>query len=163
MQITLPQLPLTPQAFAALAADRMTRPEGTAALLIVALKTYIEDREAGLAMLEQLQGPRPLSNHDRQFIRDRLLDKPYLPDSYLVGARPDNNYTPDQPLTVRLEPDPVPVESEEFTRLRLSSSGADSPRLVSLRQQKTSGIWYLWDYPGFLSGIRIPLSEDPWA
>lgn len=163
MQITFPELPATKDEFVALAADLMARPEGTAALFVMALKLYVDDRETGLELLDFLQGPRPLSNHDKQFIRDRLMDKPYLPDSYLVGALPENNYRPDQPLSVLVLPDPIPAESDEFTRLRLTSSGADSPRIVTLRRKKSGETWYLWDYPGLLSGIRIPASEDPWA
>jgi hypothetical protein len=163
MLINFSDFPDTYDKFMAVAPDMITKPEGTVALLITALKTYVKDRDAGLEMLNYLHGPRPLSGQDRQFIRDRMMDKTYLPDSYCVGARVDNNYTPDEPLTIEVLPDPIPAESEEFTRLRLISSGADSPRIVTLRRKKSGNEWFLWDYPGIMSGIRIPVDEDPWA
>lgn len=163
MRITFPELPADFDEFEALAQEMMAQPEGTTGLLIVALKTYVKDRETGLAMLDFLHGPRPLSTRDKQFIRDRMMDKPYLPDSYCLGARVENNYSPDQPLTIEVLPDPIPAESDEFTRLRLTSSGADSPRIVTLRRKKSGDQWFLWDYPGVVTGIRIPAKDDPWA
>ncbi len=163
MTITFPVLPTNYEEFVTLAGDMMKKPEGTAALLLVALKLYVNDRDLGLEVLNFLHGPRPLSVRDQQFIRDRMMDKPYLPDSYFAGARPDNNYTPDQPLIIELMPDPVPAESEEFKKVRLNSSGADSPRLVTLRRKASGDVWFLWDYPAIVTGIRIPAKEDPWA
>lgn len=163
MKITFPELPGNLEAFEALAQDMMTQAEGSTALLVVALKAYVQDRETGLQMLDVLHGPRPLSNRDKQFIRDRLMDKPYLPDSYFQGARVENNYTPDQPWVIEVLPDPIPAESVEFARLRLTSSGADSPRIVTLRRKKSGNQWFVWDYPGVVTGIRIPAKDDPWA
>ncbi len=163
MTITFPVLPTNYEEFVNLAEDMMKKPEGTAALLLVALKLYVDDRDLGLEVLNFLHGPRPLSVRDQQFIRDRMMDKPYLPDSYFMGARPDNNYTPDLPLSIELLPDPVPAESEEFKKVRLNSSGADSPRLVTLRRKASGDVWFLWDYPAIVTGIRIPAKEDPWA
>ncbi|MFA5585210.1 MAG: hypothetical protein WDA02_01500 [Saccharofermentanales bacterium] len=163
MRITIPQLPASQNDFVALATDQMKRPEGTAALLIVALKVYTQDRQIGLEMLNFLHGPRPMSVRDQQFLRDRLMDKPYLPDSYCVGAKPENNYQPDLPLTIEVLSDPIPAESDEFKRLRMISSGADSPRIVTLRRKASGDDWFLWDYPAIVTGIRIPVEEDPWA
>ncbi len=163
MRFTFPDFPRTYEDFLSLASELMTRPEGTAALLIVALKVYTNDRDTGLAMLNHLHGPRPLSNHDKQFLRDRLSDKLYLPDSYAVGATVDNNYTPDEPFTVIVEHDPVPAGEEYLFRVRITSSGADTPRLVVLRRKQSGDKWFVWEYPGIVSGIRIPKAEDPWV
>ena len=45
-------------------------------------------------------------------------------------------------------------------RLFLRTPGADSPRPIRLRRKGDQ--WFIWDYPGILSGIRIPAKEDPW-
>ncbi len=163
MLITFQVMPECFDEFESQAEEMMKTPEGTAALLIAALKLYVKDREAGLEVLDFLHGPRPLSVRDRQFIRDRLMDKAYLPDSYLEGASPSNNYCPAMPPALTIEPDPIPAESEEFSRVRLRSSGADSPRIVTLRRKASGDIWYLWEYPAILTGIRVPAKEDPWA
>ncbi|HHW94000.1 MAG TPA: hypothetical protein GX734_05840 [Clostridiaceae bacterium] len=163
MRFTFPDFPRTNDEFLSIASDLMVRPEGTAALLIVALKVYTKDRETGLAMLNHLHGPRPLSNHDKQFLRDRLSDKLYLPDSYALGATVENNYTPNEPFTVDVAHDPVSANEDNLFRVRITSSGADTPRLVVLRRKKSGGDWFLWEYPGIVSGIRIPKAEDPWG
>ncbi len=163
MQITIHEWPKDQKEFQDLARDMMKSPEGSAALLMVAFKHYVTDRENGLGMLNVLHGPRPLSTRDQQFIRDRLMDKTYLPDSYFLGARPENNYKADEPLTIEILPDPIPAESDEFRKFHLRSSGADSPRVVTLRRKASGDDWFVWDYPGLLSGIRIPQEEDPWA
>lgn len=106
--------------------------------------------------------PRPLSNYEIQFIRDRLMDKQYLPLAYFDGATPENNYTLSEPYTLRLYADPRPQDCEAgYLRLYLKTAGADSPRPIKLRQKGDE--WFLWEYSGILSGIRIPVSEDPWA
>ena len=67
--------------------------------------------------------PRPLSNYEIQFIRDRLMDKQYLPLAYFDGATPENNYTPSEPYTLRLYADPRPQDCEAgYLRLYLKTA-----------------------------------------
>ena len=54
-------------------------------------------------------------------------------------------------------------QQEGYARFLITCGGADSPRHMSLRKKGSTGEWFLWDYKGLLSGIRIPASEDPWA
>ncbi|MBQ9255902.1 MAG: hypothetical protein IJ181_02060, partial [Acidaminococcaceae bacterium] len=67
-------------------------PQQTAAFAVAALVRYTEDTEAGIAMLDKLLGPRPLSNLSKQQLRDQLRGKEYTARSYFDGATPDNNY-----------------------------------------------------------------------
>ncbi len=83
-------------------AEKMHSPEGTAILTIAALCLYPENRDESLAMLDYLRGPRPLSIAEKQFIRDRFMDKDYVPRSYFKGATPDNDYTPDLPYELEV-------------------------------------------------------------
>ena len=94
MRITLPTLPTTEQAFSALTQNGTTVPEQVCAYLLCALHLYTLDPEAGIAAMNQLRGPRPMTPYDSQFLRDRLRGKAYLPQSYFHGASPANNYTP---------------------------------------------------------------------
>ena len=54
-------------------------------------------------------------------------------------------------------------QQEGYARFLITCGGADSPRPMTLRKKGSTGEWFLWDYKGLLSGIRIPASEDPWA
>lgn len=162
MQICIKTLPLTLGEFSALPEQDLTKPENTCALFLLALNLYTKNKDGGIAALNRLCGPRPLSPMGIQFIRDRLMDKAYLPLAYFDGATPSNNYTPTLPYTLTVLPDPRPQDVEEgYTRRYIQTAGADSPRSITLR--KKGDEWFLWEYAGPLMSIRIPAAEDPWA
>lgn len=161
MEYRFDALPETIEQFQALSAD-LTRPETTCALLVAALHLYVQDKEQGIRAMNLLRGPRPLSAHEEQFLRDCLRDKPYLPLAYFEGAAPENNYTPNRPYVLKVLPDPRAQDVEPgYLRRYLTTAGADSPRAVKLRRKGQN--WYLWEHFGLLPGIRIPVKEDPWA
>ena len=159
MQITLYTFPTNPAEYTS--AD-LSRPETTCALFLAAVKLFDQDKDAGTAAMNALRGPRPMSGYDVQFLRDRLRGKSYLPLAYFDGATPQNGYTPTQPYTLQVLPDPRPQDVEPgYLRVYLKTTGADSPRPIKLRQK--GNYWYLWEYSSILSGIRMPAAEDPWA
>lgn len=162
MLVKFNSTPATLAEFSALPQTDLSRPENTCAMLLLALNLYVKDKDAGIEAVNLLRGPRPLSVYEIQFLRDRLRDKVYLPLAYFDGATPQNNYTPTTPLTLQVFEDPVPQYTEEgYLRLFLKTAGADSPRPVTLRRKGEN--WYLWEYSSILSGIRIPVKDDPWA
>ena len=138
----------------------LNSPFETAALTVCALCAYAAAPEIGAEMLNFLKGPQPLSEHDKQFIRDRFRNGTYLPFSYLAGAVPENRYTPDEPFTITVSADPHSYDQEGYAKLYIRSGGADSPRPVVLRQKGSQ--WFLWEQL-LLSNIRMPAADDPWA
>ena len=139
-------------------------PFGVLALFMAALCVYPKDREAALAMIDFLKGPRPLSALDKQFLRDRFMDgRDYLGPSYFEGAVPANNYTPAEPWTVAVEEQVHSRDQlgEGYLKLFVTSGGADNPRSIKLRQKPSTGQWFLNDIQ-CLSDIRLPASEDKW-
>lgn len=162
MKITVSSVPTTSEEFSALPQNDLSKPENTCVMFLLALALYLKDSDAGVAALNTLRGPRPLSNYDIQFLRDRLRGKSYLPLAYFDGATPENNYVPSNPLTLEVIADSRPQDIEEgYLRLFLKTAGADSPRPIKLRQKGNS--WYLWEYSSILSGIRIPSEADAWT
>ncbi len=159
--IVFSSLPNTLEEFKALPQAALATPFDTAALTVLALCFYPQNRDLSLEMLDYLRGPRPLSTYDKQFIRDRFMDASYVPRSYFVGATPDNDYAPSQPYTLRFSETPYSYGDENYAKLYISSGGADSPRMVQLRLAK-DGKWYLWEQ-FLLSGIRAPESTNLWA
>ena len=159
--VVFPALPDSPAAFRALPQAALATPFDTAALTVLALCFYPQDRDAALEMLDYLRGPRPLTPYDRQFIRDRFMDHDYVARSYFSGATPANDYQPAAPCTVVVSENPYSYQNEGMATLWLTSGGADSPRQVQLRKAK-DGKWYLWEQ-FLLAGIRPPESENPWA
>ncbi|MBQ9228141.1 MAG: hypothetical protein IJ168_04840 [Eubacterium sp.] len=159
--IVFAAMPSDLEGFKALPQAAMATPFDTAALTVLALCYYPKNKELSLAMLDYLKGPRPLSTYDKQFIRDRFMDKDYVPRSYFNGATPQNDYEPATPYTVRVSENPYSYNEENYAKLYITSGGADSPRYVQLRLGK-DGKWYLWEQ-FLLADIRPPESTNPWA
>ena len=137
-------------------------PYKTAALTVCALCAYAADKEIGTEMLNWLRGPRPLSGMDISFLNDRFRDgKTYVPFSYFKGAKPDNDYTPDEPYTLTIFTNPYSAANEGYMKLFIKSSGADNAREVVMRKT-ADGKWMLWEQI-LLVSIRDPKSKNPWA
>ena len=161
--ITLNSLPKNLEELKALPQADLKSPEGTAALTIAALNVYPENPEECYRMLDFLRGPRPLSNMEKQFIRDRFMDgKSYLARSYFQGATPKNDYRPDTPFTLHFSDSAAQIAEEGYKILNVRSGGAESPRSITLRTKPSTGEWFLWEQM-LLAGIRIPESQDAWA
>ena len=161
VEVVIDKIPQSVEEFKALPQAAQTSEFDVAALTVVALCVYPENRDVSLEMLNVLRGPRPLSEMDKQFIRDRFMDKDYVPRSYMRGATPDNDYKAAAPYVIEVEENPYSYEQEGYAKLYLKSGGADSPRAVQMRLAK-DGKWYLWEQC-LLADIRQPESSNPWA
>ncbi len=164
MEITFSfeQLPANLAELKALPEAGLKSPYETAALTVAALCSYERSKEDCLEMLNYLRGPKELSNYELQFLKDRLLGKAYKPFSYFAGASPENNYTPSEPFKLTVFASPRSFLEENYARLLLKSSGADSPREILLREKVSSGQWFLWEN-FLLADIVRPKTDDPWA
>lgn len=134
----------------------------TTALTIIALCRYEQDPAAAMEMLNFLKGPAEVSTYEKQFIRERLQGKAYIPRSYLAGATPQNGYQPTTPYTVTVSENPYSFDNENWATLYVTSGGADNPRPIKLRKKPSTGQWFLNDIQ-CLAEIRVPVEEDPWA
>ena len=160
--VTLQALPQNLAEMQAMPQADLQSPYGTAALTIAALCRYGESVDDCVQMLDFLRGPRPLSPMDKQFLRDRLVGKAYVPISYFEGTSPQNDYTPSVPYRITVKKNPYSEQGEDFLTLYVHSSGADSDRIVEVRRKPSTGQWFLWEAK-CLSDIRVPVSADPWA
>ena len=125
MQVKLNTLPATLAEFQAL--PRST-PEEVCAGFLCALNLYTKSPNDGVAAMDLLRGPRPMTPYDSQFLRDRLRGKEYLPLAYFDGATPQNGYRPTAPYTLTVLPDQRPQDVEEgYLRVFLQTAGADAP------------------------------------
>lgn len=134
-------------------------PFKTAALTLCALCAYSKDEEVGKEMLNWLKGPQPLSNAEIQFLKERITGRTHVPFSYFAGAKPENDYTPDEPFTLTISDNPYSYQNQNYAVMHLKSGGADSPRQIKLR--KKGNQWFLWEQ-FVLVDIRAPKSADPW-
>ncbi len=139
----------------------LTNPHFAAAAFILSIKRYVEDKDAGIEMINFLKGPVDLDNHDKSFLRDRLMDKKYLPDSYFLGATPENNYSLNSPFEIEIIDDNTSFREEDYSKLYIKSGGADSKRPITIR--KKGDEHFVWEYSSILLGIVKPKKDDVWA
>ena len=117
-------------------------PKEVAAMTVLALCRYSKNQEECFAMLNDLKGPDPLSNIDKEFIRDRFADRP---------------------LQVKVIEQSNSFDNTTYARLWIQCGGSDSPRQVTLRKKPSTGEWFVNQHQFLLAGIRLPKSQDKWA
>ena len=160
IKVTFEQMPQTARDLQALLeAYPQTDARNAGAFFIASLVRYLDSTDDGHEMIDLLRGPHPMNDMDKDFLKDRLREKSYLPGAYFEGATPENDYTPDTPWTLLVYDDPMNAE-EGYLYIQVETTGADSRRRITLREK--DGQYYLWEYSNVLTGIRLPASQDPW-
>ena len=144
---------------------QLDSPYKTMALLILAFRTWTpEDPSVCLEMLDYLTDTRaalsdtgescPFSRYtpwvnalaDRMTQNDKFR---FIGNAYLGGATPENNYTPNDPITVTVRQsvyDPYKAATETTPALKqvlISLAGSENDR-YSLFFQDDSGNWKVW-------------------
>ena len=156
-------LPTSVAELKALPEAALTDVYAVAALSLLSLTRFAEDRAASVEMLNFLKGPEPLSPAALQQISDRFMDgKAYKVNSFFEGAVPSNNYTPSRPYRVKVSSNPYSFSNENWATLYLHSGGADNPRPVRLRKKPSTGQWFLVEIQ-YLGDVRTPVVADKWA
>lgn len=154
------EIPSTLDELKSLPEAKLETPFMTAALTVLALCRYEKDVNSAIEMINFLKGPVDLTEYDKQFLRDRLKGKSYVPRSYFEGTSPENDYTPSVPLTIKVFEYAYSYSEDGYAMLEIRSSGADSPRQIKLR--KKGNEWFLWQQY-LLPDIRTPKKDDAWA
>lgn len=156
------KLPQTLEELKALKEAELKTPYQAAALAVVALCTFANDSAITFEMLDFLNGPDEVSAYTKQFIKERLSNKTYLPLSFFEGAKPENNYTPAVPYKITAFSNSYSFTEENWGTIFVTSGGADSPRSIKVRKKPSTGQWFVNDIQ-IMSDIRVPQSSDPWA
>ena len=160
--VALPGLPTSLAELQSMPEASLTDEYKVAALAVAVLCNYENDATETFQMMDFLRGPQPLNAVDKQFISDRLKGRDYIIKSYLKGATPDNNYTPDAPYAVEISENSYSRQEKDYVKLFVQSSGADTPRPITLRQKASTGQWFVWEM-SLLTDVRQPKASDPWA
>ena len=149
--------PMTQAELLASPYNNLMTPMNTAALFVVALNAYNQNRGEAIAMINYLRGPNPLSADNIGFLDERMAQNNksgYLARSYLAGATPQNGYTPSQPYTVVITDNFYTYYDREFATVYVMCGGSDSPRPVTMRKAGDN-LWYLGEL-SLLDDIRSP-------
>ena len=160
------KLPETLEELQAIDICDLKQPQNTAAMVLLALCVYPKDKNESLRMLDFLNGPKPFTEFEKQFLADRFADgQGYIPFSYFEGALPENDYTPDKDpykLVINELAQSKQNLSVGYYALYFTSSGADSLRYVTLKKKASTGEWFL-NEQFLMVQIKDPVSKDPWA
>ncbi len=159
VEINFQNLPKTVEELLEIPEASLDTPFKAAAMTVLALCRYTENVEDGIKMLDFLNGPKEISNYDKQFLRDRLAGKEYLPYSYFKGTSPENNYTATAPYTVIISDNQYSYQDDGYAKLYINCTGADSPRPIVLRKKDNQ--WFMWEQ-FLLVGIRVPAKLSDW-
>lgn len=159
---TFTKIPSNADELKALPECDLSSPFKTCALTMLVLLNYKNDVEKTIEMLNVLKGPDPISQYERQFLKDRLNGQEYVVSSYFEGTSPDNSYTPEMPYKITVSDNPYSYNDDGWAVLYITSSGADSPRSIKCRLKPSTGQWFMVENLA-LAGIRTPKEADPWA
>ena len=141
----------------------LKEPSFAPAMFIITMCNYEKDKETCFKILDILNGPKDINNFDKSYYEDRFMDgKFYKPFSYLEGATPENNYTPNNPYVIHVWENPNGPVEDNYKGLLLSSSGSDSKRQATVRLKPSEGNWYLTQEM-LLGDIKVPVKDDEWA
>ena len=145
-------LPMTLEELVASPYNDLRTPVNTAALFVLALNAFSQNRDESIAMINYLRGPNPMSAEDVRLLDETLVQNNtagYLARSYLMGATQHNGYTPSQPYTVIVIDNPYTYLDtnvvHEYAYLFVQCGVTDSPRAVTMRKGE-DGLWYLWKH-----------------
>ncbi len=160
--VTFESLPTTLDELKAMPGADLTDEYTVAALAVAVLCNYENDSAETFSMMDYLRGPVPLDVKDQRFIRNHLEGHGYIARSYLKGATPDNNYTPATPYVVQITENSYSHSEKGYVKLFILTSGADSPRPITLRQKASTGQWFVYRM-SLLTDVRHPKEADPWS
>jgi hypothetical protein len=174
MKIT--RLPANADDFKTMRDEVAVTPEGGAAMFVIALKMYTENPEEGIKCLIMQKDIADLmqSNNAGSYkgyalnvsefslLKSQVGKQPYIPNSYFVGAKPENNYTiPEGNFELDIAANPYSGDPNSGkVKLFIRSYGADTSRPVAM-VRNDKGLWKVKEYSSLIVGIRKMASEAP--
>ena len=134
-------------------------PINGAALFVVALNVYNNNRDEAIAMINYLRGSNPMPAEDVRSLDLSLIkhnSKNRLTRSYFDGANRQNDFVPSEPFTVVVVDNPYTYlatnsGAKEYAHLFIQCGGTENPRSLTLKND--NGLWYLWEYSSLLEDI----------
>jgi len=159
-------LPKNIDEFISLRNEIAKSPEGGAAIMIVALILYSHDENFGKQCLtvavtqdQLIEGNYykgyKLLNSQMSLIESQIAHQKYIPNSYINGTSPDNNYElPKNNLTLNFTRNKYSgTEQSGSVKVFVLCSGADTARPVRV-EKNDKGIWKASEYSTLIVGIK---------
>lgn len=164
---TFQSIPTSVEELKALPGGDMKDPFASIAMTVLALNMYYNDSTVGREAIDYVMGPGDLSNLEASRIDMSIKENgKQVALSYFEGAKPENNYTPNQPYVIKVyeyATSSKQLLDEGYYRLFVKSGGADSERQVTVRNKKSTGEWFAHEFSSLYMGIRVAVKDDEWA
>lgn len=166
-QITISKQPINIDEFIALRNQIAITPVGGAAMFLLALKIYVQDNIFGHQCLVATADSSclwegdvykgfMLNSSDFNLMKSQYSQNPKIPDSYIEGAVPENNYESKLPYKYNFTSNSI---EGEYAKLFVICNGADSPRPIHVKKND-KGLWEALNYSTMFVGIKKPPFRD---
>jgi hypothetical protein len=87
--------------------------------------------------------------------RDKLANKPYIFSSYIKGTKVDDGYsTEGKPQEIEITK--TQEQPDGRFKLFVKTSGADTPRPITLIKEKTTGLWLVEEFSSIFVDVLKP-------
>ncbi len=169
--VKITKIPASVEEFVEMRNQIATSPEGGTAMFLLALKMYIDHPDLAEQCFVTIVDRNSLRegnvykgyqllNGDMDLIKRQMANNKLIPNSYIKGAQPENNYSVKLPYIYeftsnRYSGDKAAGQFKVFA----ACSGASSPRPMNLKRNNR-GIWKLTNWSSVLVGIAKPPVDD---
>ena len=170
-KITIKTLPSSIDEFVQLRDQIAKTPEGGAAILLLALKIFADNEQLGKQCLvvasdrSRLQEGDDYKGYsivhsDMNLLSSQLSKYPNIPNSYIEGASPENNYSVTLPFVYTFSRQKYSGdESEGVIKIFVKCYGADIDRPIQLTRNNR-GLWKATNWSSIIVGIKKPPIDD---
>lgn len=169
--VTINSLPTSVDEFIKLRDQFAVTPEGGAAIFLLAFKLFSENKTLGEQCLiiavdrDHLQEGNTykgfqMMRGDISLMTSQLSKNSLIPNSYIKGSNPENNYAVKLPFVYNFSTNPY-SGSEESGQLKLfvECSGADSARPLHVKRNNR-GLWKTNNWSSVIVGIKKKQIDD---
>lgn len=169
--VKIKKIPSNVEEFIEMRNQIATSPEGGAAMFLLALKMYPNypdlAKQCFVTMVDRnslregnVYKGYQLLNGDMDLIKRQIANNLLIPNSYIKGSKPENNYAVKLPYIYEFSSTKYSGDkSAGQFKVFVACSGASSPRPMSLKRNNR-GIWKLTNWSSVLVGIAKPPIDD---
>lgn len=169
--ISIEEIPTDLDQFLELRDEIAQTPQGGAAMFVVSMLLYEQDPELGMkAFTISLDRQKLYKDNngykgympDRTFqnnVKSYFAPRMYIGRSYILGTSPEKGYRlAESPHNMQFSTNIHSEQPDGSMRVFIKSSGADSPRPVTLKKNNR-GIWKVSNYSSLFMGMRSPKAD----
>ena len=99
-----------------------------------------------------------LAVSDMDLIKRNMANNKLIPNSYILGSKPENSYKVDLPYEYQFTVNLL-GKAKEGTKIAVKSSGANSKRHLTVKKNNR-GLWKVTTWSSVLANIKEPPEDD---